>query len=299
MYSLSKTKNQHFVSQAELRLNSINPNANEKNQRIYSFEVNDREQFGINLNSYNGVNINKNSLSLNDLFSFDVLDKNDVKDEVLNLFIAKFMNFIRNPFSIEKVLNTFSLLQNVRPIIEPGKSNFERLLAGNKPQQQYLCKQLRISNQDYLKWLGTIFMLLTEFKLNQPNFMEEVIRSFFEDSNRVVSIGVFTYKSNTCVVSDRGYSIPLSEDNHMSFDFNLCSNSFIRYIFADIEELPVSQNIPKNIIQSYKSMPKKIICHPFKDDLDELEKYNQRTAYQCHQRVFSSSQENYGLTKSQ
>ncbi|HDZ9127033.1 TPA: hypothetical protein RUY84_003507, partial [Vibrio cholerae] len=33
------TKNQHFLSQAEQRLNAINPTAKAKNQRIYSFDI--------------------------------------------------------------------------------------------------------------------------------------------------------------------------------------------------------------------------------------------------------------------
>ena len=37
------TRNQHFVTQGEQRLNALNPRADPKNQRIYSFQVVDRE----------------------------------------------------------------------------------------------------------------------------------------------------------------------------------------------------------------------------------------------------------------
>jgi hypothetical protein len=43
-----------------------------------------------------------------DLFSFDVPGgSGDMKAEIIDLFAAKLLNFIRNPFCIEKVLNSF------------------------------------------------------------------------------------------------------------------------------------------------------------------------------------------------
>lgn len=326
MVHLNKTKNQHFISQAELRLNAINPTAKDENQRIYSFEVDDRESFSLKLSSDKGFKINR-SLSLNDLFSFDVQGGNeyrhnfenlfnkyedrikadtvslleklsskndDIKEEILNLYVAKFLNFIRNPYSVNKVLNTFSTLQRFKPTIEPVKSNFERLLAGNRPQQDYLCSKIGISEQDYVKWLGTLFMLLSEYSPNQPNFMEEIIRGVYENPNNVVFVMVYTYKRHTCVVSDRGYTIPLVEGKHMAFDFNLNSSSFIRYMFGDLEELTPA-NTPRKVVELYKAMPKEVKVFSFENDMDELKVYNQRTVYQCYERVYSSSLENYGL----
>ncbi|REG86439.1 hypothetical protein [Marinomonas pollencensis] len=195
MVYLSETKNQHFISQAELRLNSINPEANQENQRIYSFEIIDREKFSYELSSDRGNRIDS-SLSIYDLFSFDVVGKrlrlnfesvftkyegrirtdtesllskvaksdSDIKEEILNLFVAKFLNFVRNPYSVDKVLNTFSALRNFKPAQESLKSNFDKLLVGNRPQQEYLCAQLGITHNQYVTWLGSLFMLLSEFR---------------------------------------------------------------------------------------------------------------------------------------
>ncbi len=66
------TANQHYVSQVEQRLNSSNPNADQDNQRIYSFTVADREAFTLSLDSPRGCSISKNLVS-RDLFSFDVI----------------------------------------------------------------------------------------------------------------------------------------------------------------------------------------------------------------------------------
>jgi hypothetical protein len=141
------TRNQHFVTQGEQRLNALNPEADPKKQRIYSFEVVDRENYTLKLENPIGRPIGK-SLSLFDLFSFDVPGKSrlrlnfeslfqkyegyikdhtlsllaklnagsrDLKAEIINLFAAKMLNFVRNPFSIVKVLNSFPGLANYDP----------------------------------------------------------------------------------------------------------------------------------------------------------------------------------------
>ena len=73
MILINSTKNQHFVSQVEQRLNSNNPNAQDRNKRIFSFRVEDRESYSVVLESMDGCKISSN-LSLNDIFSFDVVD---------------------------------------------------------------------------------------------------------------------------------------------------------------------------------------------------------------------------------
>src|SRR5271169_1979992 len=124
------TRNQHFVTQGEQRLNALNPQADPRNQRIYSFEVVDRENCNLALESPIGRPIGSN-LSLFDLFSFDVpggspmrlnfeslfhkyegyieahtrsllaklnTRSSDIKAEIIDLLAAKLLNFVRNPF---------------------------------------------------------------------------------------------------------------------------------------------------------------------------------------------------------
>jgi hypothetical protein len=59
-------RNQHFISQAEQRLNAMNPNTLPENQRIYEFNVVDRDVPVLKLQSPNGRKI-ENSLSWEDL----------------------------------------------------------------------------------------------------------------------------------------------------------------------------------------------------------------------------------------
>jgi len=320
------TKNQHFVPQVEQRLNAINPIANDENQRIYAFNLIDRENYKIELSQSNGIKIIR-TLSLNDLFSFDILEEGsqrynfeslfqkyesnikrntqsllgklptkdaDIKPEILNIFISKFINFVRNPYSIKKILNSFPALTKVHPTDPVHYENFERILKGRKPQQKHLCEKLEISETDYTEWLSVIFLLLVPLDKENPNLLEQIIKNIYESRESFIMVMIYTYDEKTCLLSDRGYSIPLPEQDHMAFDFNLCSNAFIRYVFSNVDAI-APKAASKGLIESFKSMPKIINVHNFANDLNALEQYNKHVVYQCFKTVFNSSTECYGL----
>jgi len=124
----NNTRNQHFVPQIEQRLNASNPDSASGKFRIYSFRITDRETYQIELESPRGHTITS-TLTMLDLFSFDVPGgcplrmnfetlfekyetsiethtKNllqkltngsaDIKTELVDLFAAKLLNFVRN-----------------------------------------------------------------------------------------------------------------------------------------------------------------------------------------------------------
>lgn len=320
------TKNQHFVPRVEQRLNAINPSAKEENQKIFSFSLQERESYSISLDSDKGFKIS-NTLSLNDIFSFDVLEKEaarynfeklfhqyemniktnteslisklptasaDIKSEILNIFISKFLNFVRNPYSIKKVLNTFPQLRGVHPTDPIHYKNYERVLNGRKPQQNYLCSQLGVTEQEYADWLSVIFLLLTPFEEGQPNVLEQVVKGLFENPDLFIMVLIYTYDDKTCLLSDRGYSIPLPEKDHMAWDFNLYSHGFIRYIFGNLDLLAPAI-ASKDLVEKFKARPKSIGVHNITNDLNALEQYNKLVVYQCSKNVFNSSSECYGL----
>ena len=323
------TKNQHFLPQVEQRLNAINPQARSKNQKIYSFSIQDRDSCTVSIDSEIGVSICKN-LSLNDLFSFDVLGKEaskynfeklfhsyeviikantesllskihspktDVKLEIFNIFRSKFLNFIRNPYSIKKILNTFSELKSVIPTDPIHLANFNRVLNGNKPQQDHLCEQLGITKNDYEYWLATIFFLLNSMRADQPNFLDRLIKSIYENPNRLVRVCVYTYDDEKCLLSDRGYNTYVGGNSEMVWEFNLCSYAFIRYVFEDVDAY-IPEFITKKTIDFFKSMPKSISVESMHNDLAVLEIYNKHTVSFCHEHVFGASKEYEGVTVS-
>ena len=193
MKFLDSTVNQHYLSQVEQRLNACNPNALHSNQKIYSFEILKRGNSDeIKLGDPEGKKIKVN-LALDDLFTFDVEPKanlrqnlealfqryeqnvhictesllkkieaksGDISEDLISLFSAKLLNFIRNPNSIPKILDTFRGIVNFRPTNPEHDALFQAVLHGRKPQQYARCKELQISDIQYREWLGMLFMLL-------------------------------------------------------------------------------------------------------------------------------------------
>jgi hypothetical protein len=318
------TRNQHFVTRGEQRLNALNPQADPKNQRIYSFEVIDRENYKLALESPIGRPIGSN-LSLFDLFSFDVpgdsrlrlnfeslfhkyegyieahtqslLAKlnsgtNDIKAEIINLFAAKLLNFVRNPFSIQKVLNSFPGLASHDPADPALLAEYRRIVSGKKPHQAYLCAQLGISDAQYVEWLRMLFMLLVPMADGQPNFFEDVIRRLLENRKMHVAAVVNEYDSARCLLSDRGFSQPIADGPHMAFSFNLCATAFVDYVFLDPATSLKGKASPEFIeqaIANWERLPEKQIRVTFvRNNLDMLARFNRRAIEQCYRRVYCS-----------
>jgi hypothetical protein len=122
-----------------------------------------------------------NSLAFRDLFSFEVMPsqalrsnpeesfqeyegvirtntfgllqklerrQGDVKTEILELFAAKLMNFLGNPYSVRKLLNSVGGALQFYPTDPQILASNEAVLAGAKPQQKYLRDQLGISPEE-------------------------------------------------------------------------------------------------------------------------------------------------------
>ena len=321
----SETRKQHFLSQVEQRFNSINPNADTDNQRIYSFSSKNYDSYIVTMDYEKGVNIS-NNLQFLHLFSFDVLEdstyrnnfenlfesyessirdnanslvtklggcESDIQSEIINIFRSKILNSIRNPYSIEKNLNTFSDIKGLYPTDDVHRKNFNRVLEGQNPQQNYICKILGITEKDYRDWLAVLFILLNPMEEERINFLDKVIIRLFENPNLYTRVCIYTYDEKSCLLSDRGFNL-YEEDNNVIWEFNLCSSTFVSYCFTDIDSLDL--NIEGEVLSFLKIKPKEISLIIQNNDLRALEKYNKRTVSFCHENVFGASKEYEGLT---
>lgn len=321
----NSTENQHFVAQAEQRLNALNPEASESRQRIYSFRVVDRDSYMLALENPRGNPINNNLSSL-DLFSFDVpgggtlrhnfealfhkyeapvagltrsllaklnANNKDIKTEIIDLFAAKLLNFVRNPYSVVKILNTFPGLAGYDPVDPALLATYHRIVDGRKPHQAYQCARLGIGDAQYVEWLRVLFMLLTPMADGQANVFDQVIKGLFEDRKKHVAAHVFEYDSERCLLSDRGYSQPFEDGPHMGLSFNLCATAFITYAFFDPAALLEGKASPEFLQQAlaYRdSLPEnQIDVHFLRNHREMLASYNRHVIEQCHQHVFCSA----------
>jgi hypothetical protein len=324
------TANQHFLSRAEQQLNALNPDARPENQRIYSFTLLDREAHRIQLDNARGKSIS-NNLSLRDLFSFSVVDgdkarfnlealfgqyeagvktnthellrklrsgEQDIKKEILELFVSKFMNFLRNPYSVHKVLNTVGGLIQYEPTDPELLAQYHAVLAGRKPHQEYLCQQLGIDATTYRNWLAVLFMALFRAAPAVPNLMEGIIKGVFENRSQHGQVAIFQYidehRDKRCLLCDRGFINLLQDSRGLSFSFNLNANAFICYTFFDIDQFAAGK-VPSSVIELFKSQPKNIQVHLLTNNLEALATYNRNVVYQCARGVYSSSKAVYGI----
>lgn len=323
----NQTKNQHFISQTEQRLNASNPDAKMCNQQIYKFKILNREDHQIAEGTLAKIG---NTLSLNDLFSFDVIGKKDrsnfeilfnkyetdlkehttnllnkinaseadIKNEVVNLFVSKFLNFIRNPYTAKKVLNSFPNLTTYHPTDEKLLSAYKAIIEGRKPQIEYLCEQINLPKEDYINWLKTIFMLTAVVDSNGYNFLESLLAEIFNNPKTIIQVGIYQYDQEICLLSDRGFTNPLDQDGVMSFDFNLNKNSFIRFVFLDIQVVSPAW-ATEEIITKYCEQPKNIKVSFFKNDMELLDSYNKLVIYQSFEHVFAAKEMPFGVNINQ
>lgn len=322
----NETSWQHFLPQVEQRFNAINPQAAKTKQKIYSFEIVNREALELRLLNSKGHPIS-NTLAYPDLFSFDVEkgtdirsnfenafnryesnvkthteslicklttgQKNiDVNEEVVNLFTAKLLNFTRNPFSIHKVLNTFGLLANYVPATPEHQITFERILNGRKPHQAHLCQELGITDAEYEKWLRMLFMLFIPSGDGELNMLEGIVKAYFINLEHQIGVLVCLYTDACCLLSDRSFSTNINQPGMNGFDFNLSSRAFIRYIFAENNALLPPNTLPvylENYKNAYKKLPRSIQLNYCVDNKELLGGFNRNVVYQSCRHVFCAS----------
>jgi len=321
----NETRIQHFVSQVEQKLNAINPGSVSGKFRIYSFRIVDREAYQIELETPRGRAIASN-LSMLDLFSFDVpgggrfrmnlealfhkYEKNvvthtrslleklargsaDLKAEIIDLFAAKLLNFVRNPFCIEKVLNSFPGVTAYEPIDPDLLATYRLVINGRKPHQAHLCEQLGVSHETYDKWLRLLFILLMQTGDDRPNLFEGMIKGLFEARDTQAAAFVSVYDQGHCLLLDRSFCQPIPDWPHMSMSFNLCSSAFVDYIFADAATMLQGRASPEfvaNALAAWKRRPQPTVNVTMtRNNLEMLARYNRRVIEQCRERVYCAA----------
>jgi hypothetical protein len=320
------------VPQVEQKLNASNPDSTSGKFRIYSFRIPDREAYRIELEAPRGRAI-ASTLSMLDLFSFDVpgggplrmnlealfhkyeanvaihtkslLEKlaagsADIKTELIDLFAAKLLNFVRNPFCIQKVLNSFPGVGQYEPTDPELLAVYRRIINGQKPHQAHLCRQLDVSQETYVEWLRLIFVLLMQTGDDRPNLFEGMIKGLFEARDTQAAAFVWTYDQDVCLLSDRSYCQPIPDGAHMAMSFNLCATAFMDYIFADAATLVEGRAAPAFVahaLAAWRQRPQATInVTVTKNNQPMLARYNRRVVEQARERVYCAAKTGIVLT---
>lgn len=217
----------------------------------------------------------------------------DVVGELADLLSAKLMNFVRNPFSIERMLNTFPNLKGLRPTDPAKNALLEKVLNGRNPRQKYICNQLQVSNGQYREWLATMFMLLEDFGPSQTNFLNQIVAGMFNSRDTSACAMVCTYSSQKVLLSDRATSSNIANGpKGNGFDFNLSGSAFVRYLFMDKAALVEGKAHPDFVayaLEVDRQQKPRLWIRYEHDVLPILQNYNWHAVNQSYQRVFCAS----------
>ncbi|MDP9123356.1 MAG: hypothetical protein M3N82_01940 [Pseudomonadota bacterium] len=313
---LNATQSQHYLSQAEQRLNTSTPQAASKNQRIYEFDVIGRFH-DAKLGQPRNPRIRAN-LALDDVFSFDVKknstlrqnfealfhayednivahseavlqkaaanDNDGMNVEVFELFKAKLLNFMRNPHSVPKMLDTFRQITMVVPTDPDRRAQLDEVLNGNRPHEETTCKVLGLTRDQYTVWLGTQFMLLSDVATDQDSLFDQIVNSLFTNPAVVVLVWIGKYTEHRCMLSDRAATSSINLPGVDCIEFNLRHDAFIRYVFRHRNMFR-----PELTQQQIDAMPKVFNVYYSVDDMEHLRAFNQNVINQSHSRVFCST----------
>jgi hypothetical protein len=304
----SETKNQHFVSQAEQRLNSIPGQGG----LIYALELVDRENHSVRPTKRAGESI-RLSLSAQDLFTFDRIDEkvrmnfetlfqryeqdvgersqtllqklqngdSEIKAELLAVFAAKLLNFARNPFCVRKVLNTFGEVAPHQFTDQGLQDAYERVLNGSRSQEATVCERYTIDPEDYRRWLRTLFMLLS-ITPDERNLFEQTIKGIFESCKTHVFVGHFTTSTpgDVCLLSDRGYNeLPVELSGTTSatmLQFNVSARAFVSFTFCDPKEFVANNGLRPEVAEQAAGH---VSVERVENNLELLRAYNRHTIY--------------------
>lgn len=326
MTFIDLTKNQHYLSQIEQRLNS----SRASRDKIYSFTLQNREDCTVTLDKEKGTGIHSN-LSFCDLYTFQFLEKggrknferafgryeekieastfgllekikakdNDILNELFDVLRLKFLNFIRNPFNIRKVLNTFGALADCYPLSEELLKEYRLLENRDDGGLERICQHFDVSKDEYLRWMRVIFLSLIDIN-DDETMLDNLIKAFIE--NKEYATAVFIYgvsnmdADKKVLLSDRSYvDYNYAADGNLMVAFNLNSNYFIK--FGLIKARTLMEKIAKpgmdkeQLVSTYLSQPKKLPVYLTEDNeqaLTALADYNMNAVYQCHRKVFCS-----------
>lgn len=310
------TVNQHYVSQAELRFSSINPDADRKSRKIYQLPVLDRETYKLGNAKRVGI---ANVCSYEHLFSFgfskegfinleqlfgvhevdgvaltekvinrDYVDVDDCFSVMQKLFCLKWLNFFRNPYGIKQVLSFFSMFSNLHPTSEQLREVFEKINKSTMRQRAHIATKYNVTPEDYENWLKMLFLLLMDVGEGK-NFLIDVVKRMFCESHIFVYALVCTYSSEVCVISDRGCVILEGDLESTSYAFNLTKNSFIAFSLVDMSKFsPLSADGRIERIVENRLNMQIDYCH---DNFELLAGYNRHSIYQCFSNVYSSERD--------
>ncbi|MED5607871.1 hypothetical protein VV867_09265 [Pseudomonas sp. JH-2] len=324
----SLARNHHFISQAEQRLNAIDSSVRPENQRIYRFDILQREPPSIRKSGSTGVKIEKN-LSRQDLYTLKILDEGgqhnlesafqqyendipgmtrsllnklkdpksiDFKKELLRLYALKLLNIIRNPYDMKRTLEMFRELRGVLPGNKDLQSHFISLDSASRPQVAQICEELSVSEEEYIEWLKIIYLLILQPLDQGLNLIEHLIKSVIDNDNIIKDFSIFRYdepQSAGVLLCDRIIDERPKKGTQVQM-FNLDASAFMVVMLVDIKGQDIIDLNPEYRDVDFKQgNVVRVNCEA--NNLTVLKTYNQHCVWLAHSNVYCAHETPYGV----
>lgn len=300
------TRKQHYVSQVEQRLNSI-----DDVDAIYNFEVVDARSCSIRLKAPKGAAIGDNLMG-KDMFSLSVaegkrlnlegvwktyedryrqhvdtlrsqllsdLGSSSSGTEVLGIISLKVLGMLRNPY-FGRLISDYGLRSH-HALSEELREDLERISSLSLPAS---CRRFGFTLDEYKAWvtcLRVVFHRLDDGSTIFDLWLAQML------SSGAAGGRIYTYSSeHSCLLGDR----PCFEvgTGCLFLNCNISRHMFLSFIVMSPANLPVGfSEIPRQL--------RKVQFFHAHDDLEALAKFNQAIVRYSSRFVFSGSKTPHGV----
>ncbi|WP_139126635.1 hypothetical protein [Acinetobacter sp. YK3] len=207
---------------------------------------------------------------------------------------------IRNPYCIEKTINTFSYAADHYPTNGELKDYFDQISSYSVPIE--VLSKFSVTEEKYKKWLKILFIMLTP-TFGERCILDDFAEGFFDFSKFFHLIYLCSYANEICLLSDRSYvdiSSIFENSNGVTFGFNLRKDAFIYLSFFPNDVDVIIRTLLKNnpningLVHNAKFLGIKqfqynLTITRIKDNIDMLKSYNKHVIYQSFDSVYGAS----------
>lgn len=319
----NNTRNQHYISQCEQKFNSINPENDRSQRKIYSFSIKNSESFDLILDEPFGTKI-ENNLSSKDLYTFKELDSENrynfelffkkyedrlhnltaslikktregieayISDELREIFALKLLNSFRNPYRIKATLEIIGVLSKHRPVDESSNNIYQKIEQNRNDYSKSIAEEFGVNEDEYIQWIKSLFILLCLDIKENKNILDLLIENVFTSKQIRVAIDYYADKNseNYVVLPDTGYVKICPNPTSLIYQFNLSANILLSYIIQEVNMTEFAQsevNMPIGDIQKIISQITNIHYQTRINNLETLSEFNKLAISQSHSKVF-------------
>jgi hypothetical protein len=179
---------------------------------------------------------------------------------------------------------------------------YDKIDNGNQPERENIASAFSVTVEQYNLWMKSLFMVLIPQTDQGINLLELLLKNFFESSESFINVYIhsFSYDSENqnTLLSDRGFTLLIDNEEHTAYEFNLTSSAFISYIFTDIKKFAgdtFGSDKVQSIITLRSKQPSEVKVHINENDLVALSRYNKNVVCQSFKTVYCKSNQIYGL----